>query len=109
MTDLLSIGASSIRAYSRALGTVSDNIANAQTPGYARRAVRLEEAPTGSNSPLYRAGVQPGGVLVDGVVRAVDAWLVDDARISGSDAGGLCGGDFAARFALCRVVTGPVG
>ena len=91
MTDLLSIGASGIRAYSRALGTVSDNIANAQTPGYARRSVRLEEAPTGSNSPLYRAGVQPGGVLVDGVVRAVDAWLVDDARISGSDAGRTAG------------------
>ena len=29
--------------------------------------------------------------------------------ISGSDVGGLCGGDFAAGFALRWVVTGPVG
>lgn len=29
--------------------------------------------------------------------------------ISGSDAGGLCGEDFAVGFALHRVVTGPVG
>ena len=35
MTDLLGIGYSGLKAYSRALSTVGDNIANAQTPGYA--------------------------------------------------------------------------
>ena len=43
MSDLLSVGASGLRAYGRALSNVGDNIANAQTPGYARRTTRLEE------------------------------------------------------------------
>ena len=33
MSDLLSIGASGVRAYQSALTTTSDNIANAATPG----------------------------------------------------------------------------
>src|SRR3546814_4657054 len=42
MSDLLGIGASGLRAYSAALATIGDNIANAQSPGFARRA-RSEE------------------------------------------------------------------
>ena len=87
MSDLLGIGATGIRAYSRALSAVSDNIANSQTPGYARRSVRLEEAPGGGDVALYRNAILPGGVLVDGINRSVDQWLVDDARTAGSDAG----------------------
>jgi flagellar hook-associated protein 1 len=87
MSDLLSIGASGLRAYSRALSTVSDNIANSQTEGYARRSIRLEEAPPGGDNALHRVGVRPGGVVVAGVARAVDSWLVEDARTSASDAG----------------------
>ncbi len=87
MSDLLTIGASGIRAYSRALSTVGDNIANAQTPGYARRSVRLEEAQAAGDVVLYRNNIRPGGVLVAGVNRAVDGWLVDDARVAGGDAG----------------------
>jgi flagellar hook-associated protein 1 len=87
MSDLLSIGASGIRAYSSALSTVSDNIANAQTPGYARRSVRLEEAQASGDVVLYRNNIRPGGVLVAGVERAVDSWLVEDARVAGSDSG----------------------
>lgn len=86
MTDLISIGSSGLRAYQAALGTTSDNIANAQTAGFVRRTVRLQEAAPGANSPLYRASTAPGGVLVGGVVRAVDQFLVEDARISTSDA-----------------------
>ncbi len=87
MSDLLSIGASGLRAYSRALSAVSDNIANSQTEGYARRSIRLEEAPPGGDNALHRVGVRPGGVVVAGVARAVDSWLVEDARTSASDAG----------------------
>jgi flagellar hook-associated protein 1 len=87
MSDLLTIGASGIRAYSRALSTVGDNIANAQTPGYARRSVRLEEAQASGDVVLYRNNIRPGGVLVAGVERAVDSWLVEDARVAGSDSG----------------------
>lgn len=86
MTDLISIGSSGLRAYQAALGTTSDNIANAQTAGYVRRTVQLKEAAPGANSPLYRAATSPGGVLVGGVVRSIDQWLVEDARSSSSAA-----------------------
>lgn len=86
MSDLLNIGASAIRAYSTSLAAVSDNIANSQTEGYARRKVQLAEAPGGGDTALYRAAIRPGGVLANGISRSVDQWLVDDARAAGSDA-----------------------
>ena len=87
MTDLMSIGASGLRAYRDALGTTSDNIANAQTAGYVRRTVRLAEAPGSGDMALYRAATAPAGVLVDGVQRSVDQWLVEDSRTSISGSG----------------------
>ncbi len=86
MSDLLAIGASGIKAYSRALSVVGDNIANAQTEGYVRRTVRLEEAPAAGDIVLSRNSIRPGGVLAAGVSRAVDQWLTDDARTAGGEA-----------------------
>ena len=86
MSDLLAIGASGIKAYSRALSIVGDNIANAQTEGYVRRSVRLAEAPAAGDVVLSRNSIRPGGVLVEGVTRAVDQWLVDDARTASGEA-----------------------
>lgn len=86
MSDLLAIGASGIKAYSRALSVVGDNIANAQTEGYVRRTVRLEEAPAAGDIVLSRNSIRPGGVLAAGVARAVDQWLSDDARTAGGEA-----------------------
>lgn len=82
MTDLMSIGASGLRAARDALGTTSDNIANAQTAGYVRRSARLAEAAGSGDMPLYRASVSPGGVLVAGIERSIDQWLVEDSRTS---------------------------
>lgn len=82
MTDLMSIGASGLRAYREALGTTSDNIANAQTPGYVRRNVQLAESSGSGEMALYRSATSPAGVLVKGVQRSVDQWLVDDSRTS---------------------------
>ncbi len=87
MTDLLNIGASGLRAYSRALATVGDNIANAQTAGYARRTVQLREAPAAGDIVLSRNSIRPGGVEISGLSRSVDIWLVDDARTSSGEAG----------------------
>lgn len=87
MTDLLNIGASGLRAYSRALATVGDNIANAQTAGYARRTVQLREAPAAGDIVLSRNSIRPGGVEIAGLSRSVDSWLVDDARTSSGEAG----------------------
>ena len=87
MTDLLTLGASGLRAYSRALGVVGDNIANAQTPGYARRAARIEEGAVAPESIRYRNMLNPSGSLATGVTRAVDQWRMADANASASDAG----------------------
>ncbi|MFN3620151.1 flagellar hook-associated protein FlgK [Sphingorhabdus sp.] len=86
MSDLLAIGASGVKAYSRALSVVGDNIANAQTDGYVRRTVRLEEAPAAGDIVLSRNSIRPGGVIAAGVTRELDQWLVDDARTASGEA-----------------------
>lgn len=85
MSDMLGIGLSGLRAYSRALATVGDNIANAQTPGYTRRTLALRETPGGSDPMLTRSHIRPGGVETVGVVRATDMWLAEEARLSAGD------------------------
>jgi flagellar hook-associated protein 1 len=86
MSDLLNLGAQGVRGYSRALQTVGDNIANAQTPGFARRSTVLAEQVASGEAVFYRNQVSPGGVLAVGVSRASDPWLVEDARSGSSDA-----------------------
>ena len=85
MSDLLGIGYSGLKAYSRALSTIGDNIANAQTPGYARRRLDMMEPVSGSDSVFYRGNINPSGVEIRGVSRSVDAWLIEDSRISSGD------------------------
>lgn len=86
MSDLLAIGASGVKAYARALSVIGDNIANAQTPGYVRRSVRMEEATSAGDIVLSRNSLRPGGVLAAGVSRAIDEWLADDARTASGEA-----------------------
>ena len=85
MSDLLGIGFSGLKAYSRALSTIGDNIANAQTPGYARRRLDMMESVSGNDSIFYRGSINPSGVEIRGVNRSVDAWLIDDSRLSSGD------------------------
>ena len=87
MSDLLSVGASGLRAYGRALSNVGDNIANAQTPGYARRTTRLEELAGNGEMTLYHAAGNANGVRVTGINRITDQWLVDGSRAASADAG----------------------
>lgn len=86
MSDLLGIGYSGLKAYTRALSTIGDNIANAQTPGYARRRLEMMEAVGGGNSIFYRGNTNPGGVDIRGIDRSVDGWLIEDSRITSGDA-----------------------
>lgn len=86
MSDLLSIGASGLRAYSAALATIGDNIANAQSAGYARRTLQLKGAQSAGDTPFVRANINPGGVDINGISRSVDQWLIADARLSSGDA-----------------------
>jgi flagellar hook-associated protein 1 FlgK len=84
-SDLLSIGASGLRAYTTALSAVGDNIANAQTVGYVRRSARMTEVSAGSGpSVLYRNVDRFDGVEVQAIDRATDQFRVGEARLATS-------------------------
>ncbi|HEX8554756.1 MAG TPA: flagellar basal body protein, partial [Sphingomonas sp.] len=86
MNDMLSIGASGVRAYQTALGVVSDNIANAGTVGYSRRAAQLAEiAPAGAIGLAARVGIPGNGVVVQGIERSADAYKTSAVRIASTD------------------------
>lgn len=83
MTDMLSIGASGVRAYQTALTTTSENIANAGTAGYSRRVASTREvaAPSdGSNRVLNGLGV-----TVSGIARTGSDLHNAEVRSAGSD------------------------
>jgi flagellar hook-associated protein FlgK len=65
MSDILSIGGSAVSAYQKALGTVSNNIANLNTVGYSREELNLS-----AGAPQAIADIYLGtGVAVDGTRR----------------------------------------
>lgn len=77
ITSALNSAMSGLRAASRASELVSNNIANASTPGYARRTLSISSNMTGDF----------GGVRINGVQRHVDAQIISDRRLSGSEFG----------------------
>ncbi|MGI4731933.1 MAG: flagellar hook-associated protein FlgK [Janthinobacterium lividum] len=84
MSDLMSIGASGVRAYQAALGTVSENIANAGTAGYARRTTTLAEVT--ATGGLSQSKVLAGnGVTLTGIGRLADTYKAAAVRTSASD------------------------
>ena len=88
MSDLLSIGSTGVSAYRSALAAIGENVANAETPGYARREVRLNQSSnTGSTSPIYREALLFSGVEAASVDRAWDAFRAADSRLAASAAG----------------------
>jgi flagellar hook-associated protein 1 len=76
----MSIGKTAMFASYAALQTTSNNIANANTPGYSRQEVQLADAP----SQFTGAGFFGKGVNVTTVVRAYDSYLTNQAVGSGS-------------------------
>ncbi len=84
MSDLLSIGASGVRAYQTALDTVGENIANSGTAGYSRRVVGLREVSVGSGASAggYAAGL---GVIASGILRTSDSFAAASLRAAGTD------------------------
>ena len=88
MSDLLAIGASALNAYQAALSAVGENVANAQTPGFARRRIVLQEATVvGTGDIGYRPQVTFNGVTATGVVRAWDDFKASEARLATSAGG----------------------
>jgi flagellar hook-associated protein 1 FlgK len=85
MIDLLSLGLQGVKAYQAALAVTGDNVANAETPGFSRRSVRLAAGPGGTGTILQRLPVAGSGVLTEGMVRAGDALLTNAARTAAGD------------------------
>lgn len=83
MTDMLSIGASGVRAYQTALTTTSENIANAGTAGYSRRIASTREVAAPSD-PSNRV-LNGLGVTVTGITRAGSDLRKAEVRAAGSD------------------------
>jgi flagellar hook-associated protein 1 len=77
ISSALNSAMSGLRAASRASELVSSNIANASTPGYARRTLSVS---SGSGGGIT-------GVHINGVVRHVDAQVISDRRMAGSEFG----------------------
>jgi flagellar hook-associated protein 1 FlgK len=82
MSDLLSIGASGVRAYQSALTVTGENIANVGSAGYTRRSVRMTEISAGVGAVDRSAA---NGVLMTGIVRAGDGYAQLAVRSSGAD------------------------
>ena len=85
MTDLLAIGAAGVRAFQAALAQVGDNVANADTPGYVRRSLRITSGPSGAGTPLSRDVGGGAGVVAGDIGRASDALAANSARIASGD------------------------
>ncbi|MEC8143772.1 MAG: flagellar hook-associated protein FlgK [Pseudomonadota bacterium] len=81
MTDLVSIGSSSIRNSQMALSVVSNNIANDNTEGYVRQDLALQEGLPTKNGLFFLGS----GAIADGVRRAYDGQIESSLRVSISD------------------------
>ena len=81
MTDLVSVASNAVQSYQRALGTVSNNIANVSTDGYSRQEVVLAANPVAKVGTVYLGT----GVTVDTVKRQYDAFAEANMRNSNSD------------------------
>lgn len=88
MSDLLAIGSSGLAAYRSALNAIGENVANAETPGFARRKVVLKQSLINAASNIvYREQILFNGVTTGGVQRAWDQFKATEARFAANAAG----------------------
>ena len=81
MTDLVSVASNAVSSYQRALGTISNNIANVATDGYSRQEVVLQANPVAKVGNTYLGT----GVAVDRLQRQYDTFVESNLRSSNSD------------------------
>ena len=81
MSDLVALAGNAVAAYQRALGTVSNNIANVATEGYSRQEIDLRANPVSKLGNIYLGT----GVIVNGVKRQYDGFTEANLRTSNSD------------------------
>ena len=78
MSDIIGIASNAVASYQRALGTVSNNIANVNTEGYSRQDVVLKDtAPTKAANMFFGTGV-----ALQAVKRQFDAFAESNLRNS---------------------------
>jgi len=85
VTDLLAIGASGVRAYQGALGTVSENIANSGVEGYSRRTADLREVVSPGSPISVNRNTDGYGVVLTGITRRADEFRTNAVRTAGAD------------------------
>ena len=89
MTDLLGIALTGVKAYTRALEVVGDNVANASAAGYVRRTSTLSELIPAKTAPTEIDRTAGNGVLLTGIERAVDLLRTDTLRRNEGDVSAL--------------------
>jgi flagellar hook-associated protein 1 FlgK len=85
MADLFAISTSALQAFQTAIAVTSNNIANANTPGYSEEAVNLTAAPPQSNGTIPIGA----GVLISGISRAFSQLATNQLNTSQSGLGQL--------------------
>jgi flagellar hook-associated protein 1 len=85
VADVFGISVSALQAFQNAINVVSNNVANASTPGYDRETVNLTEALPQSNG----AETVGAGVVVTGISRAFDQAAANQLNTSQSSLGQL--------------------
>lgn len=81
MIDLLGLGSNAVSVYQKALATVSNNIANANSEGYTRQVAQIaENAPSGMGGQYFGTGAR-----LLAVERQYDAFVERNLRNSTSD------------------------
>src|ERR1700690_731030 len=83
MLSIMNIGTSALDASQSALSTISNNIANVNTPGYTRQEVELSAIASGLNNITGSSG---GGVTVSDVTRLYDSFTTLQLRTEKSNA-----------------------
>ncbi len=78
--NILGTAVSGLLANQRALTTVSNNIANVNTPGYSRQRVEFATRPSSDIGNVFIGN----GVTADAITRSFDQFAVDQLRINTS-------------------------
>ena len=85
MADVFGISVSALQAFQAALAVTSNNIANANTPGYARESIDLSSAAPQSNGSISIGN----GVAINGISRAYSQASANQLNSSQSSLGQL--------------------
>ncbi|MCS6893541.1 MAG: flagellar hook-associated protein FlgK [Deltaproteobacteria bacterium] len=81
---IFSSALSSLRSQMAKIAVVSNNVANADTPGYARRTVNLSTVKTSDNSFLGQVG---DGVKIENIVRNTNVFFINSLLAEESQVG----------------------